>query len=287
MACQSLNAPDSCGDSRLTHNSECADFSGRLHMGSAAEFHRVAIEGSRCASDLHDSDGVAVLVAEKLEDAGTPLHFGKGNFVPAYRGIFEDPLVHEMLHLGDLVVGKGGAAKIKAQLFGTHEGTLLGNGFPECFPERPVEQMGDRVMPLDGGTAGNIERERDCGTGQGSLFSIEEVKPRRTALLGVGDPPEGSSADKGSGVADLASHFGVADRSVEDHGGTILDSDNLENKSLRFQPIESGEVSGCRGLQRGDADDLLLLRRTRAGALLFHEGLEAGCVDGKSTLAGE
>ena len=87
-------------------------------MGAAAEFHRVAVELKRCAADLDNADGVAVLVTEELEDAGASLDFCKGNLLPAYGGILKDTLVDEMLHRGDLLRSEGGAGEIEAEFFG-------------------------------------------------------------------------------------------------------------------------------------------------------------------------
>ena len=78
-------------------------------MGSAAEFHRVAIKRSGHTSDLNDSDDISVLVTEELEDAGPPLHLGIGQLMPADRCILENALVDQAFHVRDLIGTQGAA----------------------------------------------------------------------------------------------------------------------------------------------------------------------------------
>ena len=85
----------------------------------------------------------------------------------------------------------------------------------------------------------------------------------------------------------MASHLRIADGPVENHRRAILDADHLKHRGPGFPRVESREIGRCGGLQRGEADDLLLLGGACPLPLLLHEGLEARVIDGEPALAGE
>ena len=112
-----FDAADSGGDGGLGQDAEEADLAGGLGVGAGAEFHRVAVEFS-CSSDLDDSHGVAVFVAEELHDVGKASHIGVGDFGPTHAGILEDAFVHQFLDVAHLLRGQGGAVKVEGEFFG-------------------------------------------------------------------------------------------------------------------------------------------------------------------------
>jgi hypothetical protein len=105
-------------------------------------------------------------------------------------------------------------------------------------------------------------------------------------LLGVDDAPELAGTGEFAGVADLAAHLGVADGVVEDDDGLVLELDDFLDVGAGVVVVVAEEVGGCLGLDLGKLDDLLLLGGAGAGALLFHQLLEAFLVHRQAAFAG-
>ena len=125
MASNRLDAAGSCCNGGLADDTEKPDLAGGAYMSAAAEFHRVAVKLARRASDLHDSDDVAVFVTEELQDAGTALYLGEGNLKPTHGCICKDLLVDKPLNGGKLFRCQGSAGKIKGEFVIANKGTLL------------------------------------------------------------------------------------------------------------------------------------------------------------------
>ena len=251
-----------------------------------AEFHRPAVERGDLAADLHDADGVSVLVAEELHDVRAALDGGVGDFAPRHGVIGEDALVDELLDVGQLARSERRAVEVEGQLRGVDRGTLLGGFLGDDFMERPVQDVRDRMVALDGVAAGLVDGDLDRRAGLGGVFTIEEVEPSLAGLLGVGDVPLAAAEGDDCGVADLAAHLGVAGGLIEDDGGAVLDLGDLGDLGLRGEGVVTDESGRVIGTDVGKGDDLLLLRGAGAVALLFHQLLETGAVDGQAAFAG-
>ena len=152
--------------------------------------------------------------------------------------------------------------------------------------ERPVEDMRDRVVALDGVAASLVDGDLDRRAGFRGVFAIEEVEPGLAGLLGIGDVPLAAAEGDDRGVADLTAHLGVAGGLVEDDGRAVLDLGDLGDLRLRGEGVVADESRRVVGADVGKGDDLLLLRGAGAVALLFHQLLETGAVDGQAAFAG-
>lgn len=78
-------------------------------------------------------------------------------FDPCHGRIFHNTLVHEPFDIGDLLGCQGGTAEIEGQFIGSDVRTLLNGIGTDHLVQRPVEQMGDGVMSLDGKTTRAID----------------------------------------------------------------------------------------------------------------------------------
>ena len=78
------------------------------------------------------------------------LHVGVGDFGPAHAGVFEDAFVDELLDVGDLLRRERRAVEVEGQLVRADEGTFLRRLLAHDFVQRPVQQVRDGVMALDG-----------------------------------------------------------------------------------------------------------------------------------------
>ncbi len=170
-------------------------------------------------------------------------------------------------------------------------------------------------MALDGLAAGAVHRKQDAAPGNGERGRLacnrrrprrrtdregavgntrgrvcsplpNEMQPGIAGFLSVGDAPKLAAVFEFAGVADLAAHFGVEGRGVENNGGLVLHADDFEHLGGRLQLVVADELGGRGGLDLGEFDDLLLLRGAGAGLLLFHELVEAGDINGQAALAG-
>ena len=251
-----------------------------------AEFHRPAVEGGGLAADLHDADGVSVLVAEELHDVRAALDGGVGDFAPRHGVVGEDALVDELLNVGQLAGRERRAVEVEGQLRGVDRGALLRGFLGDDLMERPVQDVRDRMVALDGVAAGLVDGDLNRCAGLGGVFAIEEVEPSLPGLLGVGDVPLAAAEGDDRGVADLAAHLGVAGGLIEDDGGAVLDLGDLGDFGLRGEGVVTDKSSRVVGADVGERDDFLLLRRAGPVTLLFHQLLETGAVDGQAAFAG-
>ena len=111
----------------------------------------------------------------------------------------------------------------------------MGGVLADDFVQGPVQQVGDGVVALDGGAARAVDRATARTLGPSSAarhgptasrrfatVPSEEMQPGVAGFLGVGDAPELAAVLQFAGVADLAAHFGVEGRGVENDGGLVL-----------------------------------------------------------------
>src|SRR5207253_9390589 len=75
-----FNTPHAGGNRVFADDAEQTDLAGRAGVRAAAKLHRVTVQLPCPAPDLNDPDGVAVFVAEELQDVLARLHVGVGNF---------------------------------------------------------------------------------------------------------------------------------------------------------------------------------------------------------------
>ena len=73
-----------------------------------------------------------------------------GTSVQLDAGVFEDAFVDEFLDVGDLLRRERRAVEIEGQLVRPDEGTFLRRFLAHDFMQRPVQQMRDGVVALDG-----------------------------------------------------------------------------------------------------------------------------------------
>ena len=128
------------------------------NVRAAAQFHRVTVQFVRRTADLHDANDVAVFVAEELLNVGTLLRFRVRNFRPRNRRVLRDFVVHQFFHVAHLLFRQRGAREIERQLLRSDVTPFLRRLATNDFVQRPMQQMRDRVMPLDRRAARAIDR---------------------------------------------------------------------------------------------------------------------------------
>ena len=106
---------------------------------------------------MHHTNGVTVFVTEELEDVGALGDFAACDLCPTYPTIFNDALVDELLNVGQLAWGKRLAVEIEGELVRSNIRTFLRSIGANNFVQCPVKNMGDGVMPLNGGAAVGID----------------------------------------------------------------------------------------------------------------------------------
>ena len=87
-------------------------------------------------------------------------------------------------------------------------------------------------------------------------------------------------------IADLPAHLGVSGAGVEDHGGLVLQTHHFQHLRRGGKRVVTHEARRLLGLDLAQFDDLLLLRRAGAGALLVHVLFKTRRVHRQAALAG-
>ncbi len=113
----------------------------------------------------------------------------------------------------------------------------------------------------------------------------EEMEKRRARLLRIAHAPEPSAAGKFARVADLPAHLRIEHRVVENDRRPPLHRQHFRDIRARVIVIVTEKMRRLLRLDFRKLDDLLLLRRPRPRALLFHQCLEASGIDGEPPLA--
>ena len=83
-----------------------------------------------------------------------------GHFRPRHAGVFDDAFVDEFLDVRDLLRRERRAVEIEGQLVRADEGAFLRGFLADDLVQRPVQQMRDGVMALDGIATTLVHRER-------------------------------------------------------------------------------------------------------------------------------
>ncbi len=121
-------------------------------------------------------------------------------------------------------------------------------------------------MALDGIAPGHVHRNANglARFGRPPVGQHRAMDVSRTLLLRVQHPQSADLAPVVSGhvnharVADLAAHFGVAGRAIENEVelvGLLPGQDSFHHR-LRFQIVKADEFRGRLGLELGQFDDL-------------------------------
>ena len=145
------------GDGAFADEAEEADLTGVARVRAAAEFHAPTIELVRLAADLHDADEVAVFFTKEGHDAVVGLGLDVGHFAPRNGIVGDDALVHEALDVGELLRGERGAVEVEGKLVRRDAGAFLCGVLADDLVQRPVQDVRDGVVALDGMTTRRID----------------------------------------------------------------------------------------------------------------------------------
>ncbi len=284
-----LNAAHASGDGSFGDEAEESDLAGVAGVSAAAEFHAPTIQRMGFAADLHDADVLGVFFAEELHDAAVRLRLGVGHFGPRNDVVGHDALVDEFFDVGELRGGQSGAVEVKGELVRRDVGAFLGGVLADDLMKRPMQDVRDGVVSLDGVTACGIDGHADAGADGGCVFAFDEVQPGVADFRRAGDGEGVRADDDLAAVADLAAHFGVANAGVEHHRRLVLHGDDFEHLGVGFERVVTNELGGVLGFDLADGDDLLVLLTgiTSALFLLVHKLVKACGVHGEAAFAGE
>ena len=115
------------------------------------------------------------------------------------------------------------------------------------------------------------------------------MQPGVADLRRAGDGESVRAEDDLATVADLATHFGVANAGVEHDCRLVLHGHDFEHLGVGFERVITDELGGVFGFDLADGDDLLVLLSgfTSALFLLVHKLVKACGVHGEAAFAGE
>ena len=155
--------------------------------------------------------------------------------------------------------------------------------------QRPVQDVRDGVVALDGVTARRIDDELHGGIDGRGFVAAEEVEPGVADFGGGGDGEGVRAEDDLARVADLAAHFGVAGGDIEHDGGLVLHLDDFEDFHVGFEVVVTDELGRRLRFDLGDGDDLFVLFACFTGHLFLalHELVEAIHIDFEASFASE
>src|ERR1035438_571965 len=116
----------------------------------------------------------SVFLAEELHDVFAALDIAVFGLGPGDGGVFKDALVDEALDVGHLLRRERRAAEVEGELLRADVRALLCGVGADDFVQRPVEQVRDGVVPLDGLAAGAGNGKLDlCFRGRGIIVRQE------------------------------------------------------------------------------------------------------------------
>ena len=159
-----------------------------------------------------------------MQDVLARLHVGVGNFGPAHAGVFEDALVDEFLDVGDLVRRERAAVEVEGQLFRPDVGAFLRGVLAHDFVQRPVEQVRNGMVALDG-VAARLVHGEFARPFVRQLIGLKQFKTPRCLKLKVKSRASFDAVRnlqrlcqawylKLTCIADLSSHLGVERRDI-------------------------------------------------------------------------
>ena len=149
------------GNRTLGRDAKQTNFARRTGVSAAAQLHRITIQLLRLAADLDDPDGLAVFLAEELHHVFARFHLRIRYFGPAHTGVFENAFVDQFLDFGELLWRQRPAVEVECEFFGADITALLRGVPADDFVQRPVQEMRDSVMALDGVPPRFVHGERD------------------------------------------------------------------------------------------------------------------------------
>ena len=165
---------------------------------------------------------------------------------PAHVGVFEDAFVHEAFDIRHLRRAEWGAAEVERQFFGSDVRSFLDRVFADDFVERPVQEVGNRMVAFDGQAPWLIDGERygvarswALETLRGRVIPAHKMKPGIACLLSIHDAPELPGRPKLARVSHLSAHLGVKRGDVQDQGGAVLDFYRLDDFGRRLNSSTS------------------------------------------------
>ena len=294
-----FDAPDARRNRAFADDAEQTDLARRARVRAAAKFHRITIQLPCAAADLDDADGVAVFVAEELHHVLAVLHVGVRDFRPRDAGVFEDAFVDELLDVGDLRGRERRAVEIEGQLVRPDERTFLRRLLARDFVQRPMQQMRDRVMPLDGVATSFVNARASLpAPTAGSVAAFDEMQPtccRTSACVMkcshvfpdfcVSTSARDFRRRNFAGVADLAAHLGVKRRRVQHDGGFVFELTTSSTLRGRFQFFKADKFCRRGRFDLRKRNDFFFLRGAGAGALFFHQLFKTVLVHGQTAFA--
>ena len=284
-----FNAAHASGDGSFGDEAEEADLAGVAGVGTAAEFHAPTIERMRFAADLDDADVLGVFFAEELHDALVLLRLFVRHLAPGNDVVGDDALVDEFFDVGELRGGQSGAVEVKGELVRRDVGAFLRGVLADDLMQRPMQDVRDGVMALNGVTTCGIDGHANLRANGGCFVTVDEVQPGVADFRRTGDGEGVRADDDLAAVADLAAHFGVANAGVEHHRRLVLHRNDFEHFGVGFKRVVTDELGGVLGFDFADGDDLFVLLTgfTSALFLLVHELVKTCGVNGQSAFAGE
>ncbi len=155
-----FDAAHASGDGSFSDEAEESDLTGVAGVGTAAEFHAPTIERMRFAADLHDANVLGVFFAKELHDAAVGLRLGVGHFSPGNDVVGDDAFVDEFFDVGQLRSGQSGAVEVKGELVRRDVAAFLRGVLADDLVQRPMQDVRDGVVTLDGATSCGIHAER-------------------------------------------------------------------------------------------------------------------------------
>ena len=211
-----LDAPLPRSDAPLAGDDEAADLAGRPAVGAAAQLEAVVLDADR-------PDRLAVLLVEEgvraVRDRLGHAHERDGD-----GPVVADDAPDLVLDGALLVVAERPVEReVEAQVVRGDERARLAGPFPDHVPQRPMQQVGPRVVPHRVGPSlgvdDGLDRRPDLQTAVERPAVDDEAADRS---LRVGDleqdAPAARLADLAM-VADLAAALGVEGRAIEDQLG--------------------------------------------------------------------
>ncbi len=267
-------------------------------MGSAAQLQRVVLDADR-------PDALAVLLVEERVGAG-----GDG-LRHRQNGCGHGPvLAHDaadlVLDRHLLVRGQGPIQRVvEPQVVRGHERAGLMGVRPDDVSQRPVQQMGGRVVAHRPGSPFGVDARRNRLAHLESAVELaamdEEPGDRLLRVLDREQVAAAAGFEDLAVVADLAAALAVEGRGVEDHFGLALAGQllilhavtkNRDDASFRLDAVVAEELRLADAAldalvqvpELGVAGQIRLGALAAAGLLLGHGGGEAVAIDANAVL---
>ena len=176
----------------------------------------------------------------------------------------------------NLLVRECLAVEIESQFLSANVGTFLCSIGAGHLMQRPMQQVGDGMVALDGRAVSGINGQLGGGTLLRHVVALDEMQKGVAGFLGVRNLPLLVADSERARVAHLAAHFGVKRCAIKHNTGALLFLNHFKDGGLGGQFIKPNELRLCTGADTRDANHFLFLRCPRPFPLLFHEDFESG-----------